>query len=93
MDLQAVRGQMQGKVDALASRVGTMNAHMIRLDALGRRITDLADLDRGEFDFDKPPPAGGPEGNEMSARFRRRRRSSRPCSTRSRRSCRTASGS
>jgi murein DD-endopeptidase MepM/ murein hydrolase activator NlpD len=67
MDLQAVRGQLQGKVDALASRVGTMNAHMIRLDALGRRITDLANLDRGEFDFDKPPPAGGPEGTEMSA--------------------------
>ena len=61
MDLQAVRGQLQGKVDALASRVGTMNAHMIRLDALGRRITDLANLDRGEFDFDKPPPAGGPD--------------------------------
>ena len=34
MDLQAVRGQLQGKVDAIASRVGTMNAHLIRLDAL-----------------------------------------------------------
>jgi murein DD-endopeptidase MepM/ murein hydrolase activator NlpD len=67
MDLKAVRGQLQGKVDALASRVGMMNAHMIRLDALGRRITDLADLDHGEFDFDKPPPAGGPEGRELMA--------------------------
>jgi murein DD-endopeptidase MepM/ murein hydrolase activator NlpD len=66
MDLQAVRGQLQGKVDALASRVGTMNAHLIRLDALGRRITDLANLDRGEFDFDKPPPAGGPDGGEVA---------------------------
>jgi outer membrane murein-binding lipoprotein Lpp len=59
LDLQAARGQLQGKVDALASRVGTLNAHLIRLDALGRRITDLANLDRGEFNFDKPPPAGG----------------------------------
>ena len=66
MDLQAVRGQLQGKVDAIASRVGTMNAHLIRLDALGRRITDLANLDRGEFDFDKPPPTGGPEGGEVA---------------------------
>jgi murein DD-endopeptidase MepM/ murein hydrolase activator NlpD len=65
MDIQAVRGQLQGKVDALASRVGTMNAHLIRLDALGRRVTDLANLNRGEFDFDKPPPAGGPEGDEF----------------------------
>jgi len=66
-DIEAVRGQLQGNVDALASRVGMMNAHLIRLDALGRRITDLANLDRGEFDFDKAPPAGGPEGGEQMA--------------------------
>jgi murein DD-endopeptidase MepM/ murein hydrolase activator NlpD len=65
LDLNAVRGQMQGKVDALAARVGTLNAHLIRLDALGRRVTDLAGLDRGEFDFDQPPPAGGPDGDEF----------------------------
>jgi murein DD-endopeptidase MepM/ murein hydrolase activator NlpD len=63
-DLQAARGQIDGKVDALASRVGALNAQLIRLDALGRRLTDLAGLDRGEFDFDKPPPAGGPEGQD-----------------------------
>ncbi len=38
MDLQAVRGQLQGKVDALASRVGTLNAHLIRLDAAVPRV-------------------------------------------------------
>jgi len=65
LDLNAVRGQMQGKVDALAARIGTLNAHLIRLDALGRRVTDLAGLDRGEFDFDKPPPTGGPDGEEF----------------------------
>jgi murein DD-endopeptidase MepM/ murein hydrolase activator NlpD len=65
LDIKAARGQLQGNVDALASRVGMMNAHLIRLDALGRRITDLANLDHGEFDFDKPPPAGGPEGREQ----------------------------
>lgn len=66
LDLEAVRGQMQGKVDALAARLGTLNAHLIRLDALGRRVTDLAGLDRGEFDFDQAPPAGGPEGEEFA---------------------------
>jgi murein DD-endopeptidase MepM/ murein hydrolase activator NlpD len=64
-DIEAVRGQLQGNVDALASRVGMMNAHLIRLDALGRRITGLANLDHGEFNFDEPPPAGGPEGGEQ----------------------------
>jgi murein DD-endopeptidase MepM/ murein hydrolase activator NlpD len=62
-DLQAARGQIDGKVDAIAARVGTLNAQLIRLDALGRRLTDLAGLDRGEFDFDKAPPAGGPENS------------------------------
>jgi murein DD-endopeptidase MepM/ murein hydrolase activator NlpD len=64
-NLSAVRSEMQGKVDALAQRIGTLNAHLIRLDAVGRRVTDLAGLDRGEFDFDRPPPAGGPEGGEF----------------------------
>ena len=66
LQIQAARGQLDGKVDALASRVGTLNAQLIRLDALGRRLTDLAGLDRGEFDFDKPTPAGGPEGEETA---------------------------
>jgi len=65
--LNAVRSQMQGTVDALAVRIGTLNAHLIRLDALGRRVTDLAGLDRGEFDFDAPPPTGGPENRESGA--------------------------
>jgi murein DD-endopeptidase MepM/ murein hydrolase activator NlpD len=64
-DLQAARGQIDGKVDAIAARVGTLNAQLIRLDALGRRLTDLAGLDRGEFDFEKAPPAGGPAGEEL----------------------------
>lgn len=59
--VQEVRGQMQEKVDALASRVGQMNAQVIRLDALGRRLTEMADLDKGEFNFDTVPAQGGPE--------------------------------
>lgn len=62
LDLQAARGQIDGQVDALAARVGMLSAQLIRLDALGRRLTDLSGLDRGEFDFDRPPPVGGPEG-------------------------------
>lgn len=56
------RRHLQERLDALASRVGQMNAHVIRLDALGRRLTEMAKLDKGEFDFDSPPAVGGPEG-------------------------------
>jgi murein DD-endopeptidase MepM/ murein hydrolase activator NlpD len=58
----ATRRELQDRLDALAGRVGQMNAHVIRLDALGRRLTDMANLDKGEFDFDREPAVGGPEG-------------------------------
>lgn len=54
--------ELQERLDALASRVGQMNAHVIRLDALGRRLTEMAHLDKGEFNFNSAPAVGGPEG-------------------------------
>jgi murein DD-endopeptidase MepM/ murein hydrolase activator NlpD len=53
---------VQERLDALTSRIGQMNAHVIRLDALGRRLTEMANLDKGEFNFDSEPAVGGPEG-------------------------------
>jgi hypothetical protein len=52
---------LQEKVNALALRVGQMNANVIRLDALGKRLTRMANLDDGEFDFGHPPAMGGAE--------------------------------
>lgn len=49
------------QVAVLATRVGQMQAQLLRLDALGRHLTDVAKLNRGEFDFDQPPAVGGPE--------------------------------
>jgi murein DD-endopeptidase MepM/ murein hydrolase activator NlpD len=49
------------QVSALAARVGQMHARLIRLDALGKRLTEVANLDHGEFDFDAAPAIGGPE--------------------------------
>ncbi len=56
-----MRQQLQLRVDAMAMRLGEMNAHVIRLDALGKRLTEMADIDSREFDFDRDPPRGGPE--------------------------------
>ncbi len=50
----------QDNMDALALRLGKLQAHVIRLDALGERLTSMAKLDRGEFDFSQPPAQGGP---------------------------------
>ena len=59
--IEDVRHVLQEKVNALAMRVGQMNANVIRLDALGKRLTRMAKLDDGEFDFGNPPALGGAE--------------------------------
>jgi murein DD-endopeptidase MepM/ murein hydrolase activator NlpD len=66
LEINAAKQRLEGQVNALAIRVGTLNAHLIRLDALGRRVTDLAGLDRGEFNFDEQPPAGGPDDTDAT---------------------------
>ena len=59
--IDTTRQETEDTLDALAIRIGQMNARVIRLDALGRRLTDMADLSDGEFDFDSVPAIGGPE--------------------------------
>jgi len=59
--IEDTRQETEDTLDALAIRIGQMNARVIRLDALGRRLTDMADLSDGEFDFDSAPAIGGPE--------------------------------
>lgn len=56
----------QENLNALALRLGQMQAHVMRLDALGQRLTHMANLDNGEFDFERPPAQGGP-GEDVSS--------------------------
>ena len=53
-EVASARRLLQDTVDALAMRVGDMNAHVIRLDALGKRLTQVAGLHPSEFNFDQP---------------------------------------
>jgi murein DD-endopeptidase MepM/ murein hydrolase activator NlpD len=64
-----LKEQLQLRVDAMAMRLGEVNAHVIRLDALGKRLTEMADIDSREFNFDRDPPSGGPEGEGTSAQI------------------------
>lgn len=59
--IDTIRQGNEDTLDALAIRIAQMNARMIRLDAVGRRLTEMADIDDGEFDFDSEPALGGPE--------------------------------
>ena len=42
-----IRQGNEDTLDALAIRIAQMNARMIRLDAVGRRLTEMADIDDG----------------------------------------------
>jgi len=59
--IDTIRQENDDTLDAMAFRIAQMNARMIRLDALGRRLTEMANLEDGEFDFDELPAMGGPE--------------------------------
>ncbi|WP_425562723.1 peptidoglycan DD-metalloendopeptidase family protein [Lysobacter hankyongensis] len=57
--LAATRLEAQREVNALAARLGELQAEASRLNALGERLTRVAQLGDGEFDFDKPVGVGG----------------------------------
>jgi murein DD-endopeptidase MepM/ murein hydrolase activator NlpD len=59
--IEAIRQGNEDTLDALAIRIAQMNARMIRLDAVGRRLTEMAEIDASEFNFDSEPALGGPE--------------------------------
>jgi len=52
--------------EGVAARLGEVEAELMRLNALGERLSGMAGLDPAEFDFSNPPPQGGPE--EAAAR-------------------------
>ena len=59
----ALRSQVQDKIDALAMRLGSINASIIRLNALGKQLTQMANINSREFDFDHDPPLGGSDSD------------------------------
>lgn len=60
-EVAGIQRKARENMDALALRLGELQAKVIRLDALGGRLTEVADLDKGEFDFSSKPAVGGPE--------------------------------
>ncbi len=55
-----VRTQLDHNMLALYQRLGRLQAHVARLNAVGQRITEMARMTPGEFNFDQEPALGGP---------------------------------
>jgi murein DD-endopeptidase MepM/ murein hydrolase activator NlpD len=57
--IELTRREAQREVNALAARLGELQAQANRLNALGDRLTRVAQLGDGEFDFNTPVGIGG----------------------------------
>ncbi|HIG40211.1 MAG TPA: M23 family metallopeptidase [Gammaproteobacteria bacterium] len=59
-EIKVASRSAQESLDASALRLAKLQARIVRLDALGERLTNVANLGEGEFDFSQSPAMGGP---------------------------------
>jgi len=60
-EIEQTRRDAELHLNALAQRLGHMQAELMRLNALGQRLARMGGLDKREFDFSEGPALGGPE--------------------------------
>jgi len=62
---EAAKSQMylRENLNAMAVKLGQMQAHVLRLDSLGERLATLTGMGKQEFNFDKKPGQGGAESS------------------------------
>ena len=56
----AIENDTLAETAAVGRQLAQMQARLWRMEALGARVTEVADLDPGEFSFNTPSPQGGP---------------------------------
>lgn len=56
-------GLAQAEINTLAQRIGLMRVQVQRLDALGRRLSQIAGINPNEFNLDTAPAIGGPKAH------------------------------
>ena len=66
-DVDRLLRDHHSNTNALSARVAELQAASTRIDALGERLAQMGQLSLEEFDFDQPPPIGGPEAAEDMA--------------------------
>lgn len=60
-EIDHIKQDAQSNLDALAARLSKLQGHMMRLDALGSRLADMANLEDIDFNYNEPLGMGGPE--------------------------------
>lgn len=65
-ELESLKLNSEKSLDAMASRLSIMQGHVMRLDALGSRLSKMAEINDLEFGVDNTPGMGGPDNNKVS---------------------------
>lgn len=60
-EVKIARRNAKNNLQASSLKLAQLQAQVTRIDALGQRLTRMANLDKGEFNFSRPPGLGGPE--------------------------------
>ena len=58
-----MQSYLRDSLNTMASKVGELQARLMRVDALGERLTKVAGLKPQDFMFDRPPARGGAESS------------------------------
>ena len=59
-EVLAIRQQAEHQIAALTAKVASLQAQVNRLNMVGERLIDAADLSAEQFNLRQPPPMGGP---------------------------------
>ena len=55
---------LRENLNAMAAKLGQMQAHVLRLDSLGERLATLTGMSKQDFNFEKKPGQGGAESSQ-----------------------------
>jgi murein DD-endopeptidase MepM/ murein hydrolase activator NlpD len=63
-DLAKVKTDAYSRLEALTIRLANLQARLVRLDALGEKLSGVAGLPAKDFNFKNDPSLGGPEAQD-----------------------------
>ena len=59
-DVESAKHEVENTLSAMTAKLAQMRSRLVRLDALGEQLTQIASLQNGEFDFSTSAGLGGP---------------------------------
>jgi murein DD-endopeptidase MepM/ murein hydrolase activator NlpD len=60
MRIETLQEETAFKLESVAQRLGELKSRLLRMEALGENLIEVAQLDPEEFNFSRPPAMGGP---------------------------------